>query len=384
MKKLCVLGITGSIGKNVCDVVRQNPNDFEIVGCALASNIKDLKEILKIHHSIKYVAIKDKKLGEELKKEYSYLTIFSDEDYLIKVIDGDNYDLVVNSLVGFDGLVPTIHTLNKEIDCALANKESLVVGGDLINKILKEKKCRLFPIDSEHVALAKLIKNRENEVNRLIITASGGSFRNLSREELSNVTVEQALNHPSWKMGAKITIDSATMMNKGFEIIEAYHLFHFPLDKIDVLLHDESIIHSLVEMKDHSLLADLGIADMRIPISYALYEGNYHFLDVKTLSLDDLQVIHFRKMDYNRYPAVELCKKALTIGGSMPCVLNGANDVCNLAFRENKIKFIEIEKIIEKVMNEHKLVMNPTLEDLIEINLWARIKTEEIIKRRES
>ena len=380
MKKLCVLGVTGSIGVNVCDVVKQNPNDFEIIGVALANNINVLKDILKEHKSIKYVAIKNKQLGEELRQEYQDLIVFNDEDYLIKIIDAFNYDMVVNSLVGFDGLVPTVHCLNKNIDCALANKESLVVGGELINKILQEKSCKLYPIDSEHVALAKLIKNHENNINRLIITASGGSFRNLSREELKNVTVEQALNHPSWKMGAKITIDSATMMNKGFEIIEAYHLFHFPLEKIDVLLHDESIIHSLVEMRDHSLLADLGVADMRIPISHALFEGNYHDLNVKSLSLEDITSIHFRKLDYLRYPALNLCKKALSIGGSMPCVLNGANDVANLAFRENKIKFTEIEEIIEKVMNEHKLVMNPTLQDLINVNNWARYQAENIIK----
>ena len=380
MKKLCVLGVTGSIGINVCDVVKQNPNDFEIVGVALSSNIETLRKILFDHPSIKYIAIQNYELGEQLKKDYPELIVYNDDNYLINVIDAYSYDMVVNSLVGFDGLIPTIHTLNKNIDCALANKESLVVGGELINKILQEKSCKLYPIDSEHVALAKLLKNHENDVNRLIITASGGSFRNLTREELSNVTVEQALNHPSWKMGAKITIDSATMMNKGFEIIEAYHLFHFSLDKIDVLLHDESIIHSLVETKDHSLLADLGVADMRIPISYALYEGNYHEVSVKPLSLDDISSIHFRKLDYRRYPALDLCKKALSIGHTMPCVLNGANDIVNLAFREKKVRFNQIEEIIEKVMNEHKLIMNPSLNDLISVNSWAREKTLEIIK----
>ena len=380
MKKLCVLGVTGSIGVNVCDVVKQNSQDFEIIGVALSKNINTLKEILAEHKTIKFIAIQDYSLGEQLKLEYPELTIYNDENYLINVIDAYEYDMVVNSLVGFDGLIPTVHTINKNIDCALANKESLVVGGELINQLLKKKTCKLYPIDSEHVALAKLLKGHEENVNRLIITASGGSFRNLTREELEDVTVEQALNHPSWKMGAKITIDSATMMNKGFEIIEAYHLFHFSLDKIDVLLHDESIIHSLVETKDHSLMADLGVADMRIPISYALYEGNYHTLDVKTLSLEDITALHFRKLDYNRYPAINLCKKALSIGHTMPCVLNGANDVCNLAFREKKIKFTQIEEIIEKVMNEHKLIMNPSLDDLLCVNSWARVKALEIIK----
>lgn len=384
MKNLCVLGVTGSIGRNVCDVVKNNRNDFTIIGVALNSNIDILKPILNEHTNIKYVAIKDKEKARILQEEYPNLIIYSNENYLIDLIDSFPYEMVVNSLVGFDGLIPTIHTLNKNIDCALANKESLVVGGELINNILKEKTCKLYPIDSEHSAISKLLHNHKVEdVKSLIITASGGSFRNKSRDELDNVTVNDALNHPSWKMGAKITIDSATMMNKGFEIIEAYHLFHFDLDKINVLIHNESLIHSLIEMKDHSLLADIGVADMRIPISYALYEENYHEVNVETLSLEKICSLNFKKFDDERYPAVNLCKNALKIGGSMPCVLNGSNDVANLAFREGKIKFTDIEKIISLVMNEHTIVLNPTLDDLITINSWAQKRTIEIIEKGE-
>lgn len=373
MKKICVLGVTGSIGVNVCDVCKNNPSDFEIIGVSLNSRIEILFEILKEHKTIKYVYVTSEENKKKILAKYPSLIVYTAKDDIVSLIDAYPYDLVVNALVGFFGLKPTIFTIEKGIDIALANKESLVVGGDLINKLLIQNNCHLYPIDSEHVALHKCLKNHNKQnVKNLLITASGGSFRNLSREELKNVTVEAALNHPSWKMGAKITIDSATMMNKGFEIIEAYHLFHIPLDNIKVLLHDESVIHSLVELCDHSLLADLGPADMRIPITYALYECNYHDVkDVDYLSLDKLGSLHFRVFDENRYPAVRLAKKALIIGGSMPCVLNGANDACNLAFREGRLPFYLIEEIIEKVMNEHQVVNNPTLDDFIRINKWA-------------
>ena len=248
----------------------------------------------------------------------------------------------------------------------------ILLIASLINNLLKAGYGKLYPIDSEHVAIYKLLKEHSlQEVDEIIITASGGSFRDLKRDQLENVTVEQALKHPSWKMGSKITIDSATMMNKGFEIMEAYYLFHFPLEKIKVLLHDESVIHSLIKLVDHSYHADLGPADMCIPISYALYEGNYHNVDVKDLSLEDLATLHFRKYDNKRYPCVEFAKKALLIGGSMGCVLNASNEVANRLFRENKIKFLDIEKIIMKVMSLHQVEQNPTLDDLIRINDWA-------------
>ena len=333
--------------------------------------------------SIKYVAINDTNASQLIKEKYQNLIVFTGEDYLLRLIDAFDYDMIVNSLVGFSGLVPTIHTLNKGIDLALANKESLVVGGELIKNILKNKNVHLYPIDSEHVALAKMItSHRIEDIDSLVITASGGSFRDLSREELNNVTIEQALN-PSWKMGAKITIDSATMMNKGFEIIEAYYLFDFPLEKIEVLLHDESVIHSLIKMKDNSFVADIGPADMRIPISYALYEGHYHEFKQSGLSLSKLASLHFREFNEERYPALSLAKNALKIGGTMPCVLNGANEACNLAFRKGLIKFIQIEDIISKVMSLHKVIKNPTLDDLKKVNDWSQEEVLKIVRKGE-
>lgn len=384
MKRLCVLGITGSIGKNVSSIVLLNPNDFVIKGVCFQKNYQEFEQIYQLHPSIEYVAIENEQAYEIIKNKYPELKVFLSSQGILDLIDIGEYDMVVNALVGFAGLVPTVHTIEKGIDLALANKESLVVGGELIKKLLKESTSHLYPIDSEHVALQKLINSHSREdIDSLIITCSGGSFRDKTRKELENVTVKEALNHPSWKMGAKITIDSATLVNKGFEIIEAYYLFDFPLDKIQVLLHDESIIHSLIKMKDNSLVADLGPADMRIPISYALYQGHYHEFSSSELSLEELGSIHFRKFDDKRFPAINLAKKALKEGGTLPCVLNASNEVCNLAFREGKIKFVEIEEIINKVMDLHQIRRNPTLKDYIEVNDWAKKETDRLIKRGE-
>lgn len=384
MKRLCVLGITGSIGKNVSSIVLLNPNDFVIKGVCFQKNYQEFEQIYQLHPSIEYVAIENEQAYEIIKNKYPELKVFLSSQGILDLIDIGEYDMVVNALVGFTGLVPTVHTIEKGIDLALANKESLVVGGELIKKLLKKSTSHLYPIDSEHVALQKLINSHSREdIDSLIITCSGGSFRDKTRKELENVTVKEALNHPSWKMGAKITIDSATLVNKGFEIIEAYYLFDFPLDKIQVLLHDESIIHSLIKMKDNSLVADLGPADMRIPISYALYQGHYHEFSSSELSLEELGSIHFRKFDDKRFPAINLAKKALKEGGTLPCVLNASNEVCNLAFREGKIKFVEIEEIINKVMDLHQIRRNPTLKDYIEVNDWAKKETDRLIKRGE-
>lgn len=384
MKRLCVLGITGSIGKNVSSIVLLNPNDFVIKGVCFQKNYQEFEQIYQLHPSIEYVAIENEHAYEIIKNKYPELKVFLSSQGILDLLDIGEYDMVVNALVGFAGLIPTVHTIEKGIDLALANKESLVVGGELIKKLLKKSSSHLYPIDSEHVALQKLINSHSREdIDSLIITCSGGSFRDKTRKELENVTVKEALNHPSWKMGAKITIDSATLMNKGFEIIEAYYLFDFPLDKISVLLHDESIIHSLIKMKDNSLIADIGPADMRIPISYALYQSHYHDFSESKISLEELGSLHFRKFDDKRFPAINLAKKALKEGGTLPCVLNASNEVCNLAFREGKIKFLEIEEIINKVMDLHQIRKNPTLKDYIEVNDWAIKETNRFIKKGE-
>ncbi len=373
MKKICLLGASGSIGKSTCDILKKFNNSFELVAVSINKSVDILESIILQFPSIKSVCVCNAPIIE-LQKKYPRITFFTKEDGLIDLIANSSCDMVVNALVGFVGLKPTVYALEHDIDVALANKETLVAGGELINDILdKHHSVHLYPIDSEHVALAKCLMHKNHkDVKRLIITASGGAFRDLTREELKGVTLQDALKHPSWSMGEKITVDSATMVNKGFEIIEAYYLFNFEENKIDVLLHDESVIHSLVEMNDHSYVADLGPADMRIPISFALFEKEYQKNDtLPSLDLSLLGSLHFRKLDLKRYPALELARRCIKEKGTLGCVMNAANEACNLAFRKGELEFDKIEEIIKKVMDEHRIIDHPTLLDLIYVNNQA-------------
>ncbi|MBE6143013.1 MAG: 1-deoxy-D-xylulose-5-phosphate reductoisomerase [Erysipelotrichaceae bacterium] len=383
MKKICLLGSTGSIGRQTIEIINDNIKDFSLVGVSCGKNINELRKILFSNKDIKFACVQDKENISLLEEEFKDVTFYYGDEGLIKLIDSSSYDMVVNALVGFVGFIPSVHTISKNIDLALANKESLVVGGEIINDLLKKSTSKLYPIDSEHVALAKCLKGKKKkEIKRLVITASGGSFRDLSREELTNVTKEDALKHPSWSMGEKITIDSATMMNKGFEIIEAKHLFNLPLKKIDVLLHDESVIHSLVEFVDNSYLADLGPADMKVPISYALYEGKRQKINTKVLKLEEMGTLHFRKLDLKRYPCIEYALRSIKTGGTLPCVLNASNEEAVYAFLRNEISFLEIEEIINLMISSHRVIDNPTIEDIVYIDQLTRKLTIEEIKRR--
>ena len=383
MKKICLLGSTGSIGRQTIEIINDNIKDFSLVGVSCGKNINELRKILLSNKNIKFACVQDEENISLLEEEFKDVTFYYGDEGLIKLIDSSSCDMVVNALVGFVGFIPSVHTISKNIDLALANKESLVVGGELINDLLKKSTSKLYPIDSEHVALAKCLKGKKKkEIKRLVITASGGSFRDLSREELTNVTIEDALKHPSWSMGEKITIDSATMMNKGFEIIEAKHLFNLPLKKIDVLLHDESVIHSLVEFVDNSYLADLGPADMKVPISYALYEGKRQKINTKVLKLEEMGTLHFRKLDLKRYPCIEYALRSIKTGGTLPCVLNASNEEAVYAFLRNEISFLEIEEIINLMISSHRVIDNPTIEDIVYIDKLTRKLTIEEIKRR--
>ena len=383
MKKICLLGSTGSIGRQTIEIINDNIKDFSLVGVSCGKNINELRKILLSNKNIKFACVQDEGNISLLEEEFKDVTFYFGDEGLIKLIDSSSCDMVVNALVGFVGFIPSVHTISKNIDLALANKESLVVGGELINDLLKKSTSKLYPIDSEHVALAKCLKGKKKkEIKRLVITASGGSFRDLSREELTNVTKEDALKHPSWSMGEKITIDSATMMNKGFEIIEAKHLFNLPLKKIDVLLHDESVIHSLVEFVDNSYLADLGPADMKVPISYALYEGKRQKINTKVLKLEEMGTLHFRKLDLKRYPCIEYALRSIKTGGTLPCVLNASNEEAVYAFLRNEISFLEIEEIINLMISSHRVIDNPTIEDIVYIDQLTRKLTIEEIKRR--
>lgn len=386
MKKICLLGSTGSIGEQTIDIIDKNPNDFSLVAISCGKQVEKLERIINSHPSIKYVCVGTKEAEKELNKLYKDLNIkiYSGDEGLLELIENSSPDLVVNALVGFVGFIPSTYAIEHDIDLALANKESLVVGGEIINDLLTKHKSKLYPIDSEHVALAKCLEGKDrSSVKNLVITASGGSFRDKSRDELVDVSVSDALKHPSWSMGAKITIDSATMMNKGFEIIEAMHLFHFGIDQIKVLLHDESVIHSAVEFKDHSFLADLGPADMRVPISHALYGGKRVEVETRTLDLEELGSLHFRKFDIKRYPCVQFALDAISKGGTLPTVLNRANEEAVYAFLANKIKFLDIESIIKKMMDEVPTKLNPTIEDIVKTDkLTKKLVLEEIERRR--
>ncbi len=381
MKRILLLGASGSIGQQTLEVIYNHPEDFVLVGFSVGLKTSEVSKIVSQNPSVSGFCIQEATRREELQKHYADKKVFSGDQGLMDLIAKIPCDLVVNALVGFVGFPPTVAAIEKGYDVALANKESLVVGGELIQTLLKKYRVHLFPIDSEHVALAKCLhQHASSEVERLILTASGGSFRNLSREQLSRVTVEDALRHPSWSMGKKITIDSATMMNKGFEIIEAHYLFGYPLEKIDVILHDESKVHSLVEFKDGSFLADIGPADMRIPIAYALYGGQRNAPSCQRLHLEDFGDFHFHRFDPHRFPCVGYARQALTHGGTALATLNAANEVGVYAFLEGKIDFLKIEAIIEKCLAEMPLIKHPTFEQIVLADRQARTFASHLIK----
>ena len=378
-ENILLLGASGSIGNQTLDVMKKDSR-FHLVGFSLGHRIQQIPTILEIYKEVKYICVQEKEDYECLKKQYPTITFFYGDQGLLDIIDASNPTLVVNALVGFCGFLPTYHALKNKISVALANKESLVVGGEILDSVKKETGATIYPIDSEHVAISKCLKGNKKEVHRIILTASGGSFRNLKREELENVTVEQALHHPSWQMGKKITIDSATMMNKGFELIEAHYLFHMPMEKIDILLHDESKVHSLIECKDGSYLCDVGPSDMRIPIAYALYKCKRKAIKASKLPLEEFGTFHFHSFDEKRFPCVTYARNAMKEGGTMLACLNAANEEAVYAFLDHKIPFLGIERIIETCMKRHRVIENPTVEDIVYADQITRKEADLLIK----
>ncbi len=382
MKEIILLGASGNIGTQAREIIIDNQSDFVLTGVSVGRNIVELERIIDKFSTVKYITVEDYKDYIFLKEKYSHITFFFGEEGLIDLIDNCPCSLVINALVGFVGFLPSLHTVEKGIDLALANKESLVVGGKLIKDALKKTNSKLFAIDSEHCALNKCLKNKNrDDIKYLVITASGGSFRDYRFEDLKNVTIKDALRHPSWSMGNKITIDSATMMNKGFEVIEAMHLFDFNLDQIKILVHDESIIHSLVEFKDHSYLADIGPTNMKVAISYALYGNHYHEVNVEPIDFEKINGLHFRKLDLNFYPCLKLAFEAIEKGGSATCVLNRSNEEAVRSFLKGEINFTDIAEVVKLTLHEHEVVKYPTVDDIINSDKWAKNKSREIIRR---
>lgn len=372
MKKLILLGATGSIGTQTFDVVSNHSDMFRIVGMACGHNIDKLKEIIELS-DCDYYNVAEQYDADSLSKLYPEKHFSYGNDGLLHLIELDA-DMVVNALVGFLGLIPSLHAIECKKDLALANKESLVVGGDLVKQYIDKYKVNLYPIDSEHSAIFQCLQgNKKEQLKKIVITASGGSLRNLNRDQLGEVTVDQALNHPNWKMGKRITIDSATMMNKGFEVIEAHYLFDIGYDQIDVLINTESVIHSMVEYIDKSYIAQMGTADMRLPIQYAInYPDRFDLISEDELDLANMGAIHFMKMDYERYPLLKLAFEAGKRGGNSGAIINAADETAVELFIEKKISFLEIEDLIFKAYKNIPYIKKVKLSDLVDTDKKTR------------
>lgn len=383
MKGISLLGATGSIGTQTIDIIRSNRDQFELVAIAVGKNLELTREIINEFHP-KLVSVQNQADAAILQREFAGISkILSGDEGLIDVAVHPDANLFVNAILGSVGLVPTLNAIEAGKTIALANKETLVTAGHIVMARARDRKIPVLPVDSEHSAIFQCLQGeRQKNVERLIITASGGSFRDKTREELLDVTIEEALHHPNWSMGAKITIDSATMMNKGLEVIEAHWLFDQPYDKIDVLLHRESTVHSMVEFHDGSIIAQLGSPDMRIPIQYALTYPERTPTNAVRLDLTELGTLHFQKMDFNRYRCLRFAYEAGRRGGTLPVVLNAANEVCVQAFLNGKIKFLEIEDVIEWALENHVPTANPDLDTILSVDQETReIVTKHLVSR---
>lgn len=386
-KRILLLGASGSIGTQTIDIIEQHPEQYELVSFGVGKNIDYARKLLT-KYPVSLISVERKEDSEELQKEFPHTRVTYGSAGLVELVTSVNYDLLVNALVGFVGLEPTLKALETKHNVALANKETLVVGGELANKAALENGCIITPIDSEHSAIAQcLAGNPYKQIKKLIITASGGSFRKKTREELKDVTVEEALSHPNWTMGAKITIDSATMMNKGFEVMEAHYLFDIPYEQIEVLMHDESIIHSMVEYRDGAVMAELGTPDMRIPIQYAISDPENLRSELnlgESLDLAKVATMHFHAPDYKRFPLLKLAYDIGQNPGTNQAVLNASNEVANAAFRNHRIPFLMIEEVVFKTVEAFENKPVTSLKELIEVDQKARKYAENYIRNKEN
>lgn len=376
MKIISILGVSGSIGTQAIDVLRNHKDKFQLGAISVGRNINYLEEILE-EFNPPFVSVMEKSDYLNLKQKYPEIEFtYGDEG----LIDAATYktDLLLTAVMGSVGLIPTIKAIESGTDIALANKETLVAAGSIVMQKAKENNVKIIPVDSEHSAIYQCL-NGENlsEVKNIIITASGGSFRDLTREELKTVTLKDALNHPNWSMGQKITIDSATMMNKGLEVIEAKHLFDLETTQIKTLLHRESMIHSMVEFVDNSMMAQIGNSDMRTAIQYAFSYPERIYKD-NPLDFNTISTLNFKPMDLERFKMLKFAYDALEIGGTMPAVMNAANEFAVAEFLNGKIEFLEIEDIVESRMNQHQVVQNPDLETILYYDaLYKRVEVNE-------
>jgi 1-deoxy-D-xylulose-5-phosphate reductoisomerase len=382
MKQIAILGSTGSIGTQTLDVVRQHPKEFSVYALSAHRSIDLLiKQALEFNPAV--VCIADETYYRPLCEALSDLPIrvMAGEKALAEMVTIPQIDVVVAAMVGYAGLRPTIEAIKAKKTIALANKETLVVAGEIIDRLAKCYKVDILPVDSEHSAIFQsLVGEDMASVEKLLLTASGGPFRNFSLLQMQHVTAAEALRHPNWEMGAKITIDSASMMNKGFEVIEARWLFDIPVDKIQVLVHPQSVVHSAVQFIDGSVKAQLGTPDMRMPIQYALTYPKRWMSDVPRLDLFATQSLTFEQPDLKRFPNLDLAYQAIHIGGNMPCVLNAANEVVNLAFREGRCGFLQMSEVIAQTMQKTTFILEPNYEDYVQTDKEARRIASDILK----
>ncbi|HDR04585.1 MAG TPA: 1-deoxy-D-xylulose-5-phosphate reductoisomerase [Candidatus Marinimicrobia bacterium] len=384
MKKIGILGSTGSIGNNALKVIESHPEEFELLYITGNRNIEELaRQIMK--YNPKYAAI----ARAEFFPKLCNLTAGTKTKLMIglsgilNLAANKEADIALNAIVGSSGLQPTIAAINAGIDIALSNKESLVMAGDLVNTLLKKKKTALYPVDSEHSAIWQCLQGEKQEdLDSLILTGSGGPFLHRERDTFDQITLKEALKHPNWAMGAKITIDSATLMNKGLEVIEAYHLFQIPAEKIELLIHPQSIIHSLVRFRDGSVKAQLGLPDMKIPIQYALSYPRHIKADWERLDLAKLGQLSFFQPDFEKFPALKLAYEALKIGGTAPAILNVANEQSVYAFMKEEIRFKQIWEWTDEALQKFPVIQNPDLEEILatekQITDYITMKRKEI------
>ena len=381
MKNISILGSTGSIGTQTLDIVKNNPDEFRVIGLTANKNMELLKNQIN-EFKPEAVGVMDEEKADLLKQNVD-INVYSGIEGIIKIASLNEIDTVVNSLVGSVGVKPTVEAIRNKKNIALANKETLVTAGSVVMEEVKKNNVRLMPIDSEHSAIFQCLNNENvNDVNEITITASGGPFKNYSKAQLENVTVQDALRHPTWNMGNKITIDSATLMNKGFEVIEAHWLYDIPYEKVEVVIHPQSIIHSLVEFKDNSTLAQLSLPDMKLPIQYALSYPKRLPLNIKKLNLMEVKNLSFEKPNFELFPCLGYAYDAGSIGGTMPAVLNAVNEIAVYAFLDNKIKFLDIARLINKMMQEHNIIKNPNLNQILDVDKKIKEETQEIIENK--
>ncbi|GIP33104.1 1-deoxy-D-xylulose-5-phosphate reductoisomerase [Paenibacillus sp. J2TS4] len=373
VKRISILGSTGSIGTQTLDVIAHDSDSYIVEGLAAGANLPLFIEQIKQFRP-KKVSVASKELAEQLKMMIPSSTeVLYGEEGVMEVAAGTDADLLVTAVVGSQGLKPTLAAIEAGKQIGIANKETLVSAGHLVTQLAAKHEVALLPVDSEHSAIFQCLNGESPAaISKLTLTASGGAFRDKSREELHGVTLEDALKHPNWSMGAKLTIDSATMANKGLEVIEAHWLFRMPYDRIEVILHQESTIHSMVEFVDNSVIAQLGNPDMRVPIQYALTYPKRKKTPTTPLNLAQLGKLHFKPMDMQRFPCLAMAYESGRLGGTAPTVFNAANEVAVARFMRGEITFLQIEAIIYQLLDQHQLVISPDLGQVLETDAWAR------------